>query len=42
MVGEDGAPPLQLIEVLQQQGVLAQTPVEARGAVSELLSRLYR
>ncbi len=42
VVGEDGAPPLQLIEVLQEQGVLAQTPVEARGAVSALLSQLYR
>ena len=42
VVGEDGAPPLLLIDVLQQQGVLAQTPVNAQGAVSELLSRLYR
>lgn len=39
VVGEDGAPPLRLIEVLQQQGVLAQTPVNG---LSELLSRLYR
>ena len=41
VVGEDGAPPLQLIEVLQAQGVLAQTPARAQGAVSALLSRLY-
>lgn len=42
VVGEDGAPPLRLIEVLQQEGVLAQTPVDEQDAVSELLSRLYR
>ena len=42
VVGEDGAAPLKLIEVLEAQGVLAQTPVQAQGAVSEFLSRLYR
>ncbi len=42
VVGEDGVPPVQLIEVLQQRGVLAQTPANAQAAFSELLGSLYR
>jgi pimeloyl-ACP methyl ester carboxylesterase len=42
VVGEDGAPPLRLIEVLQRQGVLAETPAEGQPALSDLLGSLYR
>jgi pimeloyl-ACP methyl ester carboxylesterase len=42
VVGEDGAPPLKLIDVLQQQGVLAKTPENAQATLSELLGSLYR
>lgn len=41
IVGENGAPPLLLLETLKAQKVLAQTPPQRQAEFSELLTRLY-
>jgi len=41
VVGENGVPPLALIEALQQQHVLTATPAERQSLFAGLLARLY-
>jgi pimeloyl-ACP methyl ester carboxylesterase len=41
VVGENGVPPLVLIEALQKQGVLAMTPPSLRESFAGLLAQLY-
>lgn len=41
VVGENGVVPRQLLEVLQAEGVLAQTPEVRRDAITAMLERLY-
>lgn len=41
VVGENGVPPLLLLDTLKQHDVLAQTPPQRQAEFAELLSRLY-
>lgn len=41
IVGYKDAPPRKLLAILQQQGVMAPTPPERRGALERLLAELY-
>ncbi len=41
IVGGDGAPPVKLIALLQERGILARTPPERREEIALLLARLY-
>lgn len=41
VVGQNGAPPLKLIRVLQEEGVMTRTPEDKRAAIGRLLAELY-
>jgi len=41
IVGENGVPPIRLLEVLESHGVLAPTPPERASELVALLDRLY-
>jgi len=41
IVGENGIPPMRLLEVLEGHGVLAATPEERAPEIAALLDRLY-
>lgn len=41
IVGEHGTPPLKLLRILQEQGILAEAPAGRRDELSALVQRLY-
>jgi pimeloyl-ACP methyl ester carboxylesterase len=41
VVGQNGIPPLELIRVLQEDGVMTRTPEDRRVAIGRLLAKLY-